>query len=262
MIRIGICAGTEKLETAAKLGYDYLETSLSALAAMAEEEYEKLVRRADAQSIRIEACNGMLPARLRVTGNDVSAQALHQYLEHAFSRARRLGCEIVVFGSAGARNVPEGFDYGTAYRQVNNFLRLAHGHAQDFGIRVAIEPLRRQESNILNMVSEANQLASLLQLPTVGVLGDTYHMQMNSEPYSVLKQAGSRLLHMHTANAVGRLMPKKGDGEDYEAIFRALKDAKYDGRISVEAGGTGEFEEDAAQALEALREARDRAQGK
>jgi len=254
MIRIGICAGVDKLETVAALGYDYMETSLSAIAAMTEDEYEELVRRVDASSIRIEACNGMLPARVRVTGPDVSAQQQHQYLDHAFARARRLGVEVVVFGSSGARNVPEGFDYGTAYRQVNNFLRLAHGHAQDYGIKIVIEPLRRRESNILNLVSEANLICGMLQLPTVGVLGDTYHMAVNSEPLDVFAQAGPRLWHVHTANAIGRKLPKAGDGEDYEAIFRALNAAGYEGRLSCEAGAE-DFDRDAAEALECLKQA-------
>lgn len=255
MIRIGICAGTERLEEVASIGFDYLETSLSGLAQMDERAYEELTHRVDESPIRIEACNGMLPGRIRVTGNDVSASVQHQYLQHAFSRARRLGCETVVFGSSGSRNVQPGFDYGTAYRQINNFLRLTHGHAQDFGIRVAIEPLRRHESNILNLVSEANQLASLLQLPTIGVLGDTYHMEMNSEPFDVFSQAGIRLLHVHTANALGRKAPRRNDGEDYRAIFTALKNAGYDGRISIE-GVLDDFAKDAREGLICLKEAR------
>ncbi len=173
MIKLGICTEVKNIGIVQKCGYDYLETILAGLAAMSETDFNNAAKLADSARIRVEACNGMLPASVRVTGPDVSAQKIHDYLDLAFSRARRLGVEVVVFGSAGARNVPEGFDTGLAWRQICNFLRIAQGHAQDYGITIAIEPLRRGESNIINLVSEAVALSAILQLPNVKALGDT-----------------------------------------------------------------------------------------
>ncbi|MGI6239853.1 MAG: sugar phosphate isomerase/epimerase family protein, partial [Christensenellales bacterium] len=215
MIRLGICADIANIATVERCGYDYLEAGLARLAAMTDAEYERAVGQVEDAGIRVEACNGMLPPEVRVTGPEVSAQKIHDYLDHAFARARRLGCEIVVFGSAGARNVPEGFEIDVAWRQIGNFLRIAQGHAQDYGITIAIEPLRRGESNIINLVSEAVLIASIMQLKNVKALGDTYHMAMCSEPLSALTQAGHMLAHVHTANALGRILPAEGDGEDY-----------------------------------------------
>ena len=129
MIKLGICTEVKNIGIVQKCGYDYLETSLAGLAAMSETDFNNAAKLADSARIRVEACNGMLPASVRVTGPDVSAQKIHDYLDLAFSRARRLGVEVVVFGSAGARNVPDGFDTGLAWRQICNFLRIAQGHA-------------------------------------------------------------------------------------------------------------------------------------
>ena len=255
MIRLGICTDISNIAIVERCGYEYLETGLAKLAAMPEAEYEHAVKLADAAGIRVEACNGMLPAEVRVTGPDVSAQKIHDYLELAFARARRLGCEIVVFGSAGARNVPEGFEIDVAWRQIGNFLRIAQVHAQDFGITVVIEPLNRGESNIINLVSEAVLIASLMQLKNVKALGDTYHMAMCSEPFTALTQAGHMLAHVHTANALGRVLPKEGDGENYVGMFEALRAGKYDARVSCEAGFQ-EFNRDARAAFEVLDKAR------
>ena len=251
MIKLGICTEVKNIGIVQKCGYDYLETSLAGLAAMSETDFNNAVKLADSARIRVEACNGMLPASVRVTGPDVSAQKIHDYLDLAFSRARRLGVEVVVFGSAGARNVPDGFDTGLAWRQICNFLRIAQGHAQDYGITIAIEPLRRGESNIINLVSEAVALSAILQLPNVKALGDTYHMAMCSEPLGALTMAGPLLAHVHTANALGRVLPKAGDGEDYSGIFRALKAAGYEGRVSCEAS-CQDFEADALAAFQVL----------
>ena len=251
MIKLGICTEVKNIGIVQKCGYDYLETSLAGLAAMSETDFNNAAKLADSARIRVEACNGMLPASVRVTGPDVSAQKIHDYLDLAFSRARRLGVEVVVFGSAGARNVPDGFDTGLAWRQICNFLRISQGHAQDYGITIAIEPLRRGESNIINLVSEAVALSAILQLPNVKALGDTYHMAMCSEPLGALTMAGPLLAHVHTANALGRVLPKAGDGEDYSGIFRALKAGGYEGRVSCEAS-CQDFEADALAAFQVL----------
>ena len=254
MIRIGVCASPEHVEFVAGCGFDYMETSLAGIASMEDEAFEALVRKVDTLPIRIESYNGMLPGELKVTGENVNAQALHDYLKKAFDRARRLGGKVVVFGSSASRNVPSGFPYEVAWRQIGNFLRLAEKHAAENDIRVAIEPLRRAESNVINLVSEAMILTSLVNMPHIGVLADTYHMAMTSEPYSVFGRCDGRLYHVHTANAMGRVYPRPGDGENYRKMFASLKEAGYDGRVSIEAG-CSDFEKDAPEALRALREA-------
>lgn len=255
MIRIGICTSIDNIETVEQCGFEYLEAGLTGLAQMSEAEFRQAAHMVQRSSLKVEACNGMLPGDLKVTGPEVSAQKLHEYLDLAFGRAAQLGCKVVVFGSGAARRVPDGFDIAAAWRQIDNFLRLTQSHAQANGITVAIEPLRRGECNIINLVSEAVILSSLLQLPNIRALGDTYHMAMTSEPLSALTLAGNMLAHVHTANALGRILPREGDGEDYTAIFRALKAGGYDGRISCEAG-CRDFAKDARDAFLVLDKAR------
>ena len=45
MIRLGICTDIANIDLVADIGYDYLETGLSALAALSDEEYEAAARR-------------------------------------------------------------------------------------------------------------------------------------------------------------------------------------------------------------------------
>ena len=86
MIRLGICGPIENIEVVAKMGFDYLETGLTRLNEIDEAEFCALRDRVLAAPIRVEAFNGMLPASLRVTGPDVNAQALHEYLDKTFPR--------------------------------------------------------------------------------------------------------------------------------------------------------------------------------
>lgn len=251
MIKLGVCTAIDKIAEVAEIGYDYLEGNLSAIAAMSDEEFEKTCALVDASSIKVEACNCMLPGTIKVVGDEVNAQEIHDYLDKAFPRARRLGCKVVVFGSGRSRAVPEGYDTAKAWRQVSNYLRMAERHAQENDIVIAIEPLRAGECNIMNFVSEATLMASLIQMPHVAVLGDTYHMAMGSEPFSALAMAGGLLRHVHIANAIGRKYPKEGDGERYEELFETLRGIPYEGRVSVE-GSCDDFSVDARDAFKVL----------
>ncbi len=257
MIKLGVCTGINNIKIAARAGFDYIEAALNGIAAMSDAEFEKTLGEVNQAPIKVEACNCLLPGTLKVTGPDVNAQALHDYLELAFTRAEKLGTKVVVFGSGAARGVPEGFDVAQAWRQIANFLRLCERHAADHGLTVVIEPLRSGECNIINYVSEATALASLVQMDHICVLGDTYHMAFGHEGFHALKMAGSLLKHVHVANAIGRLYPKIGDGEKYDELFETLAAMGYEGRVSVE-GKCEDFAPDAKAACDALRAARDK----
>ncbi len=251
MIRLGVCTDVKNINEAAEIGFDYLEFSLAKLASLTEEEYREVCDIVDNAPIKVEACNGMLPGDIKVVGEQVNAQIIHDYLDKAFARARRIGAKVVVFGSGASRRVPDGFDTSVAWRQIGNYLRMVQRHAMENDITVVIEPLRAVECNIMNYVSEATLMASLIQMPNIAVLADTFHMAMGSEPLSSLTMAGSLLKHMHIANAIGRKYPKTGDGERYQEIFETLKEMGYEGRVSVEAG-CEDFSREARQAFEVL----------
>ncbi len=251
MIRLGICTDIKNIHEIAEIGFDYLEFGLARLAGMTDEEFEEACAIVDGAPIKVEACNSMLPGDIKVVGEEVNAQIIHDYLDKAFSRAKRLGVKIVVFGSGGSRRVPDGFDTGVAWRQIGNYLRMVQRHAMENDITVVIEPLRAGECNIMNFVSEATLMASLIQMPNIAVLADTYHMAMGSEPLSALTMAGEQLKHVHIANAIGRKFPKEGDGERYQEIFNTLKEMGYEGRVSVEAG-CDDFSKDAREAFKVL----------
>ena len=60
-----------------------------------------------------------------VVGPSVDRDALTAYVNMALDRCRALGATVVVWGSAGSRNVPEGFPRERAWEQIVSFLRMA-----------------------------------------------------------------------------------------------------------------------------------------
>lgn len=256
MIRLGACGNTDIIDLIADSGFDYMECGFAWLCGLSEERYERELARVKNARIKVEACNGMVPAELKVTGPDASEEAIRAYFDKAFPRAKAMGVEIVVFGSSFARNVPEGFPHEKAWRQIMDYLHIANEYCEKYDMRVAIEPLRRFETNIINLVSEATILASLANLPRIGVLGDTYHMVESAEPYTAFAHAGRLLWHVHICNSFTRQGPEPDDGGDYKEVFAALKACGYEGRVSIEARWK-DFPNQIGPACQVIREARD-----
>ena len=138
----------------------------------------------------------------------------------------------MVFGSGGARRVPEGFDRERARTQILQFLGFCADAYETTGVITAIEPLNLTESNILNTVGEGAEYARTVDRPGVRDLADTYHMEKDGEPLSAIIAAADVLAHTHTADT-GRLAPGTGT-YDHQALFAALRAAEYDARLSIE----------------------------
>lgn len=240
------------LSLARQAGFDYVEWPLSTLAGLSEEDFSEAVRKLQASGMVCEACNLFFPGTLRLTGPGVNHQVIRDYLELALGRAGKLGAQVVVFGSGGARRVPEGFPKEQAWVQLVEMLRSAGEIARRFGIVIVIEPLNRDETNLIHTAAEGFALARLVDHPSVRLLLDVYHMVKEKEDFGVAQTARGWLAHAHFAEPNRRTFPTAVD-ETGRAFFEALMQSGYTGRVSLEAGFT-DFESESRQALKVMRE--------
>ena len=236
MIHLGICTGIENAGIMKEIGYDYIELGLSKIAALTSDEFDAFELRALASPLPVEVANSMQPGYFVLCGSEGTGDAVRAYLKCAFERAARLGVKVIVFGSGGARKLPDGMTLKEGMAYLAAFLRLAAKLSAFHGIRIAIEPLRTEECNIINTVAQAQELAALTDEENVFSLADLYHMMSGNEPYDALDN-GIGVIHAHVAERLTRAYPKEGDGSesDYREFFRRLKNAGYEGRVSVEA---------------------------
>jgi D-psicose/D-tagatose/L-ribulose 3-epimerase len=251
-VEIGVCSRTQNFAKAVSYGFDYLEPSVSEIAAMSEEAFARFKQQVQGAPIRCESFNGFIRS-LRVVGNDVNPQALRNYMELSLERCRQLGGTIVVWGSASSRNVPPGFSREQAWKQIQLFLRLADEIAGSKGITVAIEPLRTQESNIINTGAEALRLVHEVHRPRIRMIIDYYHLRVMNEDPEIIWRARKEIVHFHFANPHGRLWPRSpSEDPEYGRFFELVKKIHYRGGISIEARGS--FERDAQASLAFFRD--------
>lgn len=251
-MRIGICTnmlaapgdplGVRVLEAADALGFAYLELPGAQLMDLGDAAFEELLGRVEKLRMRCEFVNSMFPASLRLTGSAVSDAAVDAYLDRLFPRLAALGAKVVVFGSAGARNVPDGFSREEAFAQLAGMLGRAADRARGCGVTVAIETLNRGETNILLSLAESAALMRAVNRPEVRMLVDYYHHAIEEEAESEIVALGADIVHAHLAEPKGRVMPFRAK-EEYVAFFRSLRAAGYDGGVSVESYSQNPVEE-------------------
>ena len=124
-IELGICADPGQANDVADK-YDYIELSFSTVLSPLVEDSafaEQLARLKDLP-LPARACNNFVAANVKVVGPDIDQDLVTRYVETGFARAEALGIERVVFGSGGARRVPEGFSRQAAWEQLVAFCRL------------------------------------------------------------------------------------------------------------------------------------------
>lgn len=252
-IEIGLNTSLDTLEAVQGLGFDYLETSASSVAGLSEEDYAKLRERVKALRVPLRAANSFVPGDIRLTGPDTDPARQLEYVRKCLGRLSALGVRTVVFGSGRARQVPEGFDRDKALAQLVEFGRLAAREAEKVDITIVLEPLRKQESNVINTAKEGLVLVRAVDHPRFRVLVDFYHLSEEKEDPGVLLEAGALLRHTHIANPAGRVFPAKADEAAYAPFFANLAAIGYRGGLSIEARTT-DVAKDGPVALALLRE--------
>lgn len=248
-MKYGICTGPEHIAEAAALGYDYVELAASSIMAMDEAGVQDVKNQLEAANTQAEAFNVLFPGTFRLI-QGTPDEEIRAYLRETMRRIGGLGGRTVVFGSGGARRVPEGISYGEAFRRLADVCRMIGDAAAEEGITAAVEPLRYEETNIINTLSEGAALEAAADHPNVRLLADAYHVWCNGEPVSQIQVIG-RFAHIHIS-AVGRGVPVDEELPRYQEFLSALRSAGYDGRISVEAR-IGDFREEAGKALQVLK---------
>ncbi len=250
-MRFGICTDVKLIETVAQVGFDYVEGKLNGLAALRDDEFEEVKKQVLKAPIKVERCCLLLPKTMQVIGNQYDEKVLITYLHTAFSRMQALGANLVVFGSGKSRNFDASLSYQQAFQQLVHVTKIIAGVAKEYGIFIAIEPLNRNETNLINSMAEGAILQSCVADEQVGLLADSYHMAVETEAWKRISEV-SPLLHTHIARLEGRLYPTVAS-DDVVGFLTALKEAGYDGTMSIE-GKSENWEEDAKISLALLKD--------
>lgn len=257
-MKFGVCVGTdiEKMKLIKEIGYDYAESHCQEMVSKSYEHLDKM----KATGLPVVAANCFIG--MRIVGDEKDYDAIDSYLSTLFEKASYLGLEYLVFGSSGARRIPEGMSLEQGRAEIIEFLKYhVVPQAEKYNIPVAVEPLRPQECNAINTVDDGVEVAKKVDSPYVKVLADVAHMFCQNEQMEKILDYKEYIVHAHTSNpdpdpSTGkkRIYPKVGDDFSQVSFVEPLKaaDVKY---CSIEADVI-DFESDVREAYEVLKELR------
>jgi len=234
-MEIGICCHPNDAAALPAGAFDFLEVNVQGFLVPEKEEtgFKPNLDAARDAIKPVKSANCFLPGDLKCVGLDIDEERLMRYAETAFRRAGEIGLEIIVFGSGGARKVPEGYPPEQVMEQFCNLLRRIGPIAQRHGVMLVVEPLNSAECNLITSLAKGAEAVERCGHPNVRLLADYYHMLKESEPASEVVRFGHLIKHTHVAELAGRACPGKS-GEDFRPFFQALKQAGYKGRVALE----------------------------
>lgn len=111
-------------------------------------------------------------------------------------------------------------------------------HASRVGALLLLEPLNRYEDHMVNTLAQAVSLVEELGQPSVRVMADTFHMNIEeADPAGSLAAAMPWVGHVQLGDS-NRLEPGAGH-TDWAALIGSLDQAGYDGWLAMECGLSG-----------------------
>lgn len=229
-MRIGWCAPLARAQAVARLGFDYIEPQLSPLIGELGLAGAKAAVRAS--PLPTPVFGVILPYGLPTVGPEVKPDAIREHFGRAAEVLEAASAEVMVFGSGWGRVIPPGWPRADAETQFMDALGWAADAFAGAGVTIVVEPQNHTETNFINTVAEAVDIARRLEREAVRAMADFHHMVIEGEALDILTEAADGIAHVQLADT-GRLTPGTGD-YDYPGFARRLLASGYKGRISGE----------------------------
>jgi D-psicose/D-tagatose/L-ribulose 3-epimerase len=190
-----------------------------------------------ANGLECTICSVLVPGLSLISEDKDVRSKSRRHLNEAIAASAEAGAKIIagplyspVGYLPGRRRTADEWSWAVeAYQEVGPVLA-------EHGVTLAIEPLNRFETYFLNTAADAKALCDQVGHPNVGVLFDTFHANIEEKDIGAgYRTVGKHLKHVHTCEN-DRGIPGSGHVE-WEAVFQALRDLKYDGWLTIESFG-------------------------
>ncbi|MFT7641105.1 MAG: sugar phosphate isomerase/epimerase [Pirellulaceae bacterium] len=155
------------------------------------------------------------------------------YLSELARLCRDVGGSILVLGSPHQRNLLPNISHQQAMEYAAEVLKAAMPTLIDCGVTLAVEPLGPEEGDFLLTADAGVELIKMVDSPNCRLHLDVKAMSSEPTPIAdIIRKHAEYMVHFH-ANDANRRGPGMGE-IDFNPIFDALRDVKYDGWVSVE----------------------------
>lgn len=220
------------IKKASDIGFDVLEFQAQPLLEMSKDHMSDLAKYAEECGIELTYSLGLdrnydvssLDEKVRLGGVD--------YLQRIVERIGFMGGTLLSGVSYAGWGTPDNFlgDKRPYWENSIKSMREIIKTAEDNGVTYCVEAVNRFETCLINTAAEALAYVAEIDSPNIGVLLDTYHMNIEENNIGdAIRLVGDKLTSFHTGEN-NRTAPGRGH-LDWDEIFGALADINYKNRI-------------------------------
>ena len=223
------------IKKAAAIGFDVLEFQAQPLLEMSDDKLRDLKKMADEEGIELTYSLGLDPAydvsspdeKIRLGGVD--------YLKRIVEQIGKMDGTLLSGVSYAGWGSPSYVmnDKTPLLENSLKSMREIIKAAENNNVTYCVEAVNRFEGCLINTAQEALDYVAQVDSKNIGVLLDTYHMNIEENKIGdAIRLVGDKLTSFHTGEN-NRTAPGRGH-LDWDEIFGALKDINYKNRIVCE----------------------------
>ena len=220
------------IKKAKAIGFDVLEFQAQPLLEMSDDKICSLKALADEVGIELTYSLG-LDRNYDVSSLDENVRKGGvEYLQNIIRKMHVGGGTLLSGVSYAGWGTPDNFlgDKRPYWEQSIKSMKEIIKVAEECGVTYCVEAVNRFETCLINTGREALDYVAEIDSPNIGVLLDTYHMNIDENNIGdAIRLVGDKLTSFHTGEN-NRTAPGRGH-LDWDEIFGALAEINYKGRI-------------------------------
>jgi len=212
----------------AEQGYKYVELNLKYPFTLSAKNMKKILHENNLKVATLTTGYPYFNKDVSFTSKDENSRdKAIEYINEYIDLASTLGSQIVIGSIRGFGNSENAYEYFVeALQKILNT-------AKEKEVLIALEPINRYETKLINTVDEGMSMIKQLNHDNLRLLLDTFHM--NIEEKSIIdsiKNAGSLISHFHVAD--NNRKPMWCGHLDFDDILCTLNNIGYKKAISAE----------------------------
>ena len=215
------------------MGFDILEVSCENPELIDVKQVKNYLEKYDLMPI---VCGVFGPDRNICSSDPKIAENAKIYICWLIDAAVELGSPVVcgpMFSAVGKEHVEDEAARKAEWDLSVSGIREMAQYAKSKDIKLALEPLNRFETDMLNIVSQGLEFINQTSMDNVGLHLDTFHMHLEEKDSGdAIRLANRKIYHFHACeNDLG--VPGTGQVH-WKEVAKALKDVNYEGPVVIE----------------------------
>jgi len=156
-----------------------------------------------------------------------------EYLFRCINYARLIGAKLVIVVPAAVSKLAPSLSKKEDWKNSVKAVQKVAKYAEKKDILLAIEPINRYETYLVNSIQDALCYAREVNSTHVKIMADTFHMNIEERDIpETIRIAGSNLINVHIADS-NRCSVGRGH-INFKALIKALKEINYQYALTLE----------------------------